>query len=111
MYSILLIRKADIKKKQKGMLKYIYYYLFFLQIGKMISNVTLGIEQDKEWKNNRKAIIFKIKLSWEMNGWNSLLTAQWNVKYTGLSKLQREVMKAWKKKNKRGCWIESTDLL
>lgn len=111
MYSILLIRKADIKKNKKECWNTFITTSFFLQIDKMISNVTLGIEQDKEWKNNRKAIIFKIKLSWEMNGWNSLLTAQWNVKYTGLSKLQREVMKAWKKKNKRGCWIESTDLL
>lgn len=35
-----------------------------------------------------------------MNEWDSLLTAQWNVKYTCISKLQAQVIKAWKKKKK-----------
>lgn len=33
------------------------------QIGKMNSNVALGIDRDKEWKNNMGVKIFKIKLS------------------------------------------------
>lgn len=36
-----------------------------------------------------------------MNGWNSLLTAQWIVKYTGISKLQSQVIKAWKKEKEQ----------
>lgn len=62
MYGRLLIRKADILKKG-GMLKDIYCYPFSVeQISKMISNVAWGIEQDKEWKNNKGVEIFKINL-------------------------------------------------
>lgn len=51
----LLIREADIKKKKKrGMLKDTYCYPCSVeQIGKIVSNVALGIKQDKEWKNNK----------------------------------------------------------
>lgn len=62
MYSKLLIRKADIKKR--GMLKDIYCCLCSVeQIGKIISNIALGIEQERELKNNKGVKIFKIKLS------------------------------------------------
>lgn len=50
----LLIREADIKKKKRGMLKDTYCYPCSVeQIGKIVSNVALGIKQDKEWKNNK----------------------------------------------------------